>query len=376
MPYVPPTETVLRERQEAYLEDALRAWCGRHGRPVDPAALARAVRDPHGVWSILLRNNAMLLANAHRHLAWAVEQWFVDRATPEFVTDAHGPIWLGARRPATRARGRGTLTGIAGTVIPAGLELTVAGAAFVEVEVASVIGGGGTATVDLVAINPGDAANAPAGAVLPLVTPLIGLSAQAVTLDAGGLAGGAAAETVEAYRARILERIRAPAHGGAAFDYPTWIKSAFAVAHVAVAPILQRGVVRVVVAMGTREAPRAPNEAELEAMRVHLGRYEQTEGVRPVTAEVIMVPVTLRPISHRIAPRPDTTAVRQAIAAAITAFYASEATIGGTIELSRLVEAIASADGEYAHDLHAPASSVACGVTELAVPGALAWGPP
>ena len=376
MPYTAPTVAALLEQQASYFEEVLTAYAARKGLAVEPAAIARAVRSPYGMVAAMARNNAMLLAGVHQHITWATQQRFVDTAVERYVAGQHAATWGIVQRPATRAIGRATLTGTPGTAVPADIELRVPGAGLLRVTTPAVIGAGGTVLVDLEAIEPGPSANAPAGTVLPLIVALPGLTDQAAVADAAGLAGGAAAETVEELAARILERIQAPPHGGAPFDYPVWVRNGFAVSHVEVLQAIARGTVRVAVAMGTRAAPRAPIPAELDAIAAHVGRYNLTEGVRPVTADVFIHGVTLRPIDHRVEITPDRADVRTAVTAAIGAFYASDAAIGGTIHTSRLSEAISAAAGEYAHKLWTPAASVVAGELELPIPGTLTWGAP
>lgn len=376
MSYTPPDVAQLLEQQETYFEQALTAWAQRKGIDASPEAIARAVRSPHGLISIFARDNAMLLSGVHQHITWATKQWFVDTAVTRYVLQ-HAGVWGIVQRPATRAIGRGVIDKAQVNLpIPADLEARVPGGGFVTVAKPVVVGSDGTAIVNLIAVDAGPGANAPGGTKLPLITALPGLTDQSITLDDDGLAGGAVAETTLDLAGRVLQRIQQPPHGGAAFDYPTWITNDHAASHVAVLSSPTPGIVRVCVAMGTRAKPRAPTPAEIEAMYDTIGRYNVSEGERPVTAEVYLIGARIVPVNHRVEVNPDRTDVRAAVGAAISTFYAEDAEIGGTIWFSRLSEAISAANGEYHHRLWSPAADVPMAEIDLAVPGSLDWGAP
>lgn len=377
MPFPLPSPEDLTRQQEAFMELSLRRFAEAKDLTVSPEAVSRAVRSPHGMISAIVRSQAQLLYGAHLHLRWWGDQYFPDTAEIENLL-RHSGFWGINQRPATKAIGRVTFTGTPGTAIPVDLELrSPIGALYLTTQAAA-IPAGGAVIVDVRAVEAGAAGNAAAGAKLALVSPLVGLVEQTAIVDADGVAGGAAEETLDDLLGRLLKRIQEPPHGGADFDYPVWVQNAFAASHVRTLPNwVGLGSVGVCVAMGTKAAPRVPTPAEQEAILDHLGRMNtDTPGVRPVTADVVVVPAVLLDVPMTIRLTPDEIAVRQAVTAAAKAFFAREATIGGKLPRSRLSEAISSARGEYAHDLIAPAANVAPTDTQLPVPGAITWAAP
>lgn len=366
MPFPLPTPAELTRRLEARMERALQA-----ARPdVAPAAIARAVRTPRGMIAILLRTVAMALYENHLHLRWWGDQYFPDTAEVQLL-ERHAAIWGIARRPATKAIGRATVTGAAGTAIPAGLVLRGSGQTLYTVAAAVTLDGAGTATLDLVAAEAGSAGNAAADLPLSFVTLVSGLDPQTAIVDPEGLAGGAEVESDASLQARVLAKIREPAHGGASFDYPVWIQNVFPAVQVRTLPNwVGPGSVGVVVAMGSAAAPRAPTTAELDAMAAHLAVE------RPVTAEVIMLAVELLPVPMTLVVAPYEAAVRNAVQAAVSAYFAREARIGDTLYRSRISEAISAASGEYRHEMTVPAANVAASSTQLPVPGVITWAAP
>lgn len=365
MPFPLPSPLDVAEGVRARQETALTAL-----KPgVSPVAIARAVRSPRGMINTITGGYAPAAYETHLHLRWWGDQYFPDTAEREKL-ERHASIWGLTRRAATRAVGTVTFEGVDGTVVPVGLQLLTPLAALIETIATAAIDDG-EAIVAVRAIDAGTEGNAEGGAVLSIVTPLAGLDPQAATVDSEGLVGGAGVEDDASLLDRLLETIREPGHGGADFDYRKWVREAFATAKVtAIRNWVGRGSVGVVVAMGDATAPRAPTTGERNAIAAYL------ETLRPVTAEVIIVPVVLQPVPLWISVTPDTIPVRNAVEAAFRTFLAREATIGGGIPLSRLSEALSSAGGEYSHDILAPTENIAIAPSQLATPGVITWAAP
>jgi uncharacterized phage protein gp47/JayE len=363
MPFPLPTPQEILGRAEAEMEAALIAL-----RPdKDPAAIARAVRSEKGLIAAHTRTDATGIYETHLHLRWWGDQYMPDTAEAEFLV-RHASIWGVFKRPATKAVGYAVFTGTPGLPVPIGLQLRTPGGALVETSAAGVVAGDGTVTIALVASEGGPDANTAGGASLPIVTALAGLDPQSATLDANGIAGGAAEENAESLLARLLAKIREPGHGGADFDYPNWVFEAFAASKVKAIPKwVGYGSVGVVVAMGTAAVPVVPTPAEISA----IGAYIETQ--RPVTAEVIVMAYIPKVQPYTIKLTPDTLANRAAVAAALDEFHAREATIGGKLPHSRISEAISAANGEYSHELQVPPVDVVCATRELASRGAITW---
>lgn len=328
--------------------------------PNDPVD-ARSERAP---LAILGRVQAMGAFDLYLMLQRLAQELFPDTASDELTR--HADVWGIARRPAAAASGSVTFTGTSGLVLPSGIALKLG-----DVTVLTTAGGtiaGGTLTVAATAQTAGIAGNFPAATVLPLVAPIAGLSAQAATVVAPGFSGGVEQEAEEDWRSRILARIRAGVPYGQAGGYAAWASAVPGVAVVAERPgWVGLGTVGVVVAMGSRLAPTSPTGPELAAVQAAL------DAQRPVTALVVAVAASLVPVNLSIFLSPDTTATRAAVTEAVALFLASEPGIGGTIQRSRLSEAISSAAGEYAHRIDVPAANVVLGPAQLAVPGIITW---
>lgn len=209
MPWQTPTLAEVRQQNRDYL-------VGRLGVPLIPNSVARVLADANG-------GNAHLVL---QYLDWLSLQLLPDTAETVFL-DKWGNIFLvnadgsRGRKQATLSTGTITLTGVAGTIFPAGTQLTSPGSAAVgfEVVTAATIGSSAT-TISVRALDPGAAGNLPPGTGLSIATAVTGVDGQSATVVS--LTGGADEETDDELRARVLDRIRNPPMGGDANDYVTW----------------------------------------------------------------------------------------------------------------------------------------------------------
>lgn len=358
------------------MEAALVQVAEANGYQIAADAIARSVRSPHGMLYHICVIQASAIWAAHQHHRWNGDQLIADTAEFEALR-LHAASYGIFPRAATRAIGRVTFEGDEGVVIPAGLLLRSAANSLYEVDAAVTIGADGAATATVRALASGEIGNLPAGYGLALVSPLAGLDDQVATVDSDGLTGGAAEETALSLLDRYLTRKREVPQGGAAHDYPAWVKNEFAVAKVktlALQGTCRDIAVGVVVAMGTADAPRVPTPAELDAISRHLGRINGPDGLRPVTADVEVSGADIQQLPLRIGIAPDTAGVRAAVTAAYAAFMAREAEIGERLSFSRLSEALSAAAGEYRHILIEPGRDVLPGETTLLTPGPITWG--
>lgn len=343
---------------------------------VDPLAISRAVRSARGMLAMIGRAVALEVREIHDHVAWWGRMYFVDTAEDEFV-DRHANIWGIAARPATYAVGNINIEGAAGAQLPADLEIAGSDGTIFRTTALAVIPVGGSIIVSAKAVAAGPVGNLEAGIRLRTVNAFPEINR--ITVAEGGFAGGAQAETPAELASATMAYIRQRPHGGAGFDYPSWLRERFDVR--AVKPEtdwIGRGSVGVIVAMKNGTSARAPTEAEMEEQLAYLGEPGSTSGVRPVTAYVVIVPAKMRLIPITVRLRPDGVATRAAVEEAFAAFIATigdesddqnDSPIGALIEPSRISEAISAASGEYAHDLMSPAAPFRLERDEYPLPG-------
>lgn len=344
-----PTLDQLIERTEGDIEARL------------PEANARLRRSLLGV---LARVLAGAVHGLYGYLDWLAKQLFPDTAEREHLERWAG-VWGVARRPAAAATGEVRFTGEDGRVIPAGTQLQRDDGMEYATDAEAVIAGG-ESVVAVTAGSAGADGNAEAGATLQLVSAIDGVEGEA-TVAGDGLAGGADLESDSALRARLLQRIQAPPHGGSAADYVSW---ALEVPGVAAAWTREAwmglGTVGVLFTVDDEGDP-IPTPEDIDRVTDHIAAR------RPVTAEVHVIAPTSVPLDPEIEVTPNTEAVRAAIRAEIEDLLERVRAPGVTVKVSQIHRAIALAEGIEDYTLIAPAADVTHEPQEVPVMGEIAW---
>jgi uncharacterized phage protein gp47/JayE len=372
-----PTAKVIAERFAGTLETAIT----RLKPLLDPTAISRAVRSSKGMFAQIGRAIALEARELHDHIAWWGRQYFPDTAEEELVL-RHAAIWGVDQRAAIAATGTVLVEGTIGTALPSGIELSASDATRFITTATATIGSGGTTSVAAVAAIAGAAGNIEAGIRLVTITSYPDITR--ITVEDPGFAGGADEEDYKELQSAVLERIRQPPHGGAGFDYPTWVKDTFAAKAVAVVgDWIGRGSVGIIVAMKDVDGnPREATDLECAAILDHLGPPGTSLGVRPVTAHAVVVTAEMTAIPITVRLRPDTVATRAAVTEAFTRYVATigdaddaqnASPIGAIIEPSRISEALSAASGEYAHDLVVPAARTVLDSRQYPIAGTITW---
>jgi len=164
---------------------------------------------------------ARQISEFYQALPAVVSMLFVDETSGAYI-DLVGETYFDiTRRPGTRARCDITLTGTAGTVIPAGtLFLTATGLQFALVNEVT-LPAGGTAEGILEAVQEGAAYNVGPGAIVSMFVNLPGLASY--TNEQAD--GGTDAESDAALLQRIQERRQKPYNGANGWQYRAWALS-------------------------------------------------------------------------------------------------------------------------------------------------------
>lgn len=345
-------------------------------RPTLQTLIDRAVADIEtrlpGTDARLRRSNLNVLARVHAgathglygHLDFLSRMFFPDTAEVEFL-ERWASVWGLARKAAEPASGEVTFTGIDGAVIAAGTALQRSDGSEYATDEEAVVAAG-VAAVSVTASEPGSNGNADAGAALTLVTPISGVNSVA-TIAAGGFSLGTDEESDEDLRARLLERMKQPPHGGAEFDYVAWAKEVPGVTRAWCYP-MELGIGTVTVRfMRDDDASAIPDSAEVAAVQSYI------DARRPVTAAVTVVAPVAAPLDFTIELTPDTPEVRAAVTAELADLLSREAEPEGTVLLSHIREAISTAAGEQNYVMTVPNADVAHATGQIATLGAITW---
>lgn len=327
-----------------------------------PGADARLRRS---VEFVLARILVIASHDLNGFIEYLAKQILVDTASAEYL-ERHAAIWGIDRKQGAKAAGSITFTGTDGITVPAGSILqSQNGTEYILDDDATIASGEATGSVTAAEI--GTAGNAASGTKISLISPISGIQSEAtVTID--GLGGGADIETDPSLTSRILARIQKPPHGGSKSDYEAWAKEVAGVTRAWVYPEqLGAGTVSVTFVLDNNETSIIPSSVDVENVQ------EYIDEVRPVTADVTVFAPTAVDVDFDISLSPNTVAIQNAVKAEIEDFFTREAEPGGTLYLSRLQEAISTADGEFNHVLNSPAADVEMSYGQMPMVGDFTW---
>lgn len=326
-----------------------------------PGILPRARRSLAGV---LVRVFSGGLDALYKFLERVFKQAWPDQCDEDELP-GHGARWGVLQKTAAPATGLLLIGGENGASLMAGSVFQRADGVQFTVDVGVTIVGS-SATVAITADEVGQAGNTAAGVQFTLASPVVGINSTAVASTE--ISGGADVERPELFRARILERIRRPPHGGDSDDYVAWAKEVPGVTRAWCTPNgMGAGTVVVRFVRDDDEDP-IPDAGEIEAVRAHI------EAQRPATAELFVPLSVAKPVAYVISDlQPDTAEIRAAIVAELKDMHVRDAIPGGTLLVSHMREAISIAAGENDHVLVSPAGNVTCLPGELATFGGVTW---
>lgn len=322
------------------------------------------------VGAVLRRSVVYILARViagaahmlHGHLEFLSLQVFPDKSQGEFLV-RQARLFGITRNAAVFATGTATVTGSNGTVIPAGSRLRRADGAEYLTN-ADVTIAGGVATPALTAVVAGLAGNAIIGVVLNFESPIAGANS-AVTVVS--LVNGTDEESDDLLRVRLLARMNAPPHGGAAADYIAWAKEVAGVTRAWCTPLANGAGTVAVHFVRDDDSPIIPDAGEVAAVQTHI------DLVRPVTATLTVYAPTADPVAFTIHIVPDTTDTRAAVTAALDDLIRRDAAPGGTILLSHMRDSIGTATGITDYTLTTPAANSTHAAGHLATRGTITW---
>lgn len=299
-------------------------------------------------WYVRAAAVASAITGLYQHQAWIARQILPDTADTEYL-ERWASLFGLQRLPASSATGTLRITGLAGSVIAAGLEVQTAAGTRYLLTAGGTIGGGGTIDVPIEAVSAGAAGNLSGAATLTISAPPAGVQANALLV--ADLTGGADIELDAALLARLLRRIQNPPHGGAAHDYQAWALEVPGVAGAWVLP-LRRGIGSVDVAiMAVGGLPSPSLVADAQAY---------IDARRPVTADCIVIAPAAVPVAVTAALVLSGTTLVTATAQINQALaeYFAALPPGGTVVRTRIAALIADTAGVSDFTLTAPAANV------------------
>ncbi|NIZ41500.1 baseplate J/gp47 family protein (plasmid) [Entomospira entomophila] len=228
------------------------------------------------VWAILAGVLASALGVLYIYGSWIYRQIF-PQTQDESALLLEGERFGIFPKSATPTKVKAIATGLAGSLIPSGWQASVQGSLF-RVEESVEIEASGTAIVSLVALDDG---------ALPVVSSLTltrSIAGVENTLAVESWLSGSDAESLVAFRSRMISLRRNRPQGGAISDYLAWSLEVEGIARVLVLS-RQMGVVLVYPLASLTGEDRLPTEEKRRQLEEHLNQ----EDLAPLGVADVMV---------------------------------------------------------------------------------------
>ncbi len=212
MPLNTPSITTIRNRMKSDMELRFQ----QAGRDIDATT-------PGTGYTEFCNAIAGVAYSLWSNQIWIANQNIIDRMDAETLVREASYLKVYRAAPFF-ASGPVVVTGNDGLVIPERTVLqTTSGFQVRTTEEQAITGG--TATINVIAMEVGTAGNLSAGTKLSFISPIAGVDSNTV-VDTGGLTAGADEETIDRLKARFKERLQKPPKGGTSDDYIAWSKEA------------------------------------------------------------------------------------------------------------------------------------------------------
>lgn len=303
---------------------------------------------------VITKAQGGLAYHQHRYLRWVARQLFPATAEEPYML-RHASMYKMSLTPAVKSKGPATIAGSNGTPCPAGTQWQRNdGRIYVQDSVATI--SGGTATIQVTALVAGKDGDADATAPLTIVSPVVGINANAVVASPG-ITGGADKETPAQLLARFQTRLATPPRGGGKGDYRGWLEDLFGGSVV----VWERkrwlgpGKVGVFFAFEdpTTLLPVLPTGGQISDAQ------EKIDSKCPQTAKPTAYTPVAHPVAYTVSITPDTTALRTAVTNQLRQLhYARKIDLGGALLLWRIENAIGNVPGITNFTLTSPAANV------------------
>lgn len=326
---------------------------------------------PRSVLKVLGRVEAGAAHLLHGHLAYVARQVLPDTADSEHL-DRWAAIFGLTRKAAGKARALVTFTGVNGTTVPTFTEFVRAdGERYRSTTLATMAGGTGNASAE--ALQPySESQNTAAAVTYTLSAPIAGIDD---LVNSGlGFSLGSDEETDALLRARLLKEIQTAPQGGAAIDYELWALEVAGVTRAWPLPLhFGVGSVGLTFVRDGDSASIIPDAAEVQAVQDYI------DARRPVAVGLFTafaptaVPLAITVDLTTLPSATSSADIQAAITANLTQLLLDAATPGGTLAISKIREAISTAEGETDHLLNTPTADVTVSAGQLSTLGTITY---
>ncbi|UNM95659.1 baseplate J/gp47 family protein [Ignatzschineria rhizosphaerae] len=315
---------------------------------------------------------AALAAGLYHFLEWIYYQC-VPHLSEDELFIAHAKECGVFRKSATIAKGSVKVFSEKSVVIPKGTELQrTDGTLYIVTEDAKGIN---EIIVSVESVNAGVNQNVKKGEFLSFIKPILYVQNVAEVID---ISGGSDIESMAQFRERYIFFCQYPPMGGNEFDYVRWMRENSGVSRAWCFPRVRGGNTVGVAWVYDDRNEILPTSIDVASVTGYLDKHKHpiTNGWTgsPAGAEVIYIPLKLKPINLIIKLIPDTLLLRENVRDSLEKAINADAAPSKSLPRTHLSQAISNSAGEYDHRLISPtADEIVAGEFELLVLGKIEW---
>ena len=358
MPYNPPRLPQLIAQAQTNIQSKL---------PGNPSL-------KYSVLGALSYNQGAMISGLYDHQKWIARQAVPSEADDDIFIRHAAELGI-YRKPASVAAGTILVNATQDAVIAKDAQLQRADGALYRVIEDTY--GVGDFTVRVESITAGLSLNVAEGVVLNFISPVVWVQNTALVQT---ISGGADIEPMQQMRERYIFRCQYPPMGGSRFDYVRWMRECAGVTRAWCWPRVHGGNTVGVAWVYDARDDILSTEIDQDVVMSYLDFHPDSLSGMPVGhsagAEVILIPITLKPLNLVIRVYPDNEEIRFNVANGINNALQALAAPGATIPRSHITQAISNAAGEYDHKLIDPPADVEAITSdpfELIVLGEIVW---
>lgn len=358
MPYNPPRLPQLIAQSQTNIQSKL---------PGNPSL-------KYSVLGAISYNQGAMISGLYDHQKWIAKQAVPSESDDDIFMRYAGEHGI-FRKPASVASGTVMVNATQDAIILKDSQLQRADGALYRV--VEDVYGIDNFVVKVESIDAGLSLNVAADVVMNFISPIIYVQSTAIVQV---ISGGADIEPMQQMRERYIFRCQYPPMGGSRFDYVRWMRECAGVTRAWCWPRVHGGNTVGVAWVYDDRDDILPTDVDYDDVMSYLDYHPDPLSSIPIGhsagAEVVFVPIKLKPLDLTIKLYPDNEEIRLNVITGINNELQALSSPGQSIPRSHITQAISNAVGEFDHVLVYPPSDqliIESAPFELLVLGVITW---
>jgi len=305
----------------------------------------------------------------YNFIQYVSEQVFPDTASIESL-DQWGSVVGLSRFPAEKGAGFCEFTGVSGSTVPTGAELSTESGNLFEVETGFTLSSTST-SANVIAQDFGTDGNLQTDDELTFTTTYAGMDSIATAAE--DFTGGRDRETDDEYRIRVIEKFQSPAKGGSEDNYVAWVKEAVQATRVWIRSWEDSYLYGETIEPGYVSAYFAIDDVYQSGIPLPIDQIavdDYVNELKPIGTFFNSKLPLAGPVDVDVKISPYSVEISGSVAGALDQAILEHGVPGGTIRVSDFNNALASVTAVDSYNITSPTSNVTLSAGVLHTPGA------